>query len=77
MRKVTLTLMLFVGAITASVAQSTSGTTEASREVKPAKAVMVTEKTPAKEVKSVNMKKVEALPKKEEAIIEEKETNQK
>ena len=78
MRKFTLTLALFVGVLSAAVAQSTEPVKEKSKqEIKPSKAVVITEKKPAVEVKSVNMKKVEALPKKEEAVIEEKETNQK
>lgn len=79
MRKFTLTLVMLVGAISFSVAQSGTGTsTTTKQQAKTEKSVVLTEKKPAKEVKSVKMQNIKATPQKsEEAIIEEKKTNQK
>jgi hypothetical protein len=73
MRKLTLALIAFVGSISFATAQSTTESESTNKEVKTEKAVVLTEKKPAKEVKSVKMKNAELLPvKKEEAVIEEK-----
>lgn len=78
MRKLTLTLALLVGAISFSIAQSGASNGKSTKEVKTNKAVVLTEKKPSVEVRSVKAKKLEMAPvKSEEAIIEEKKTNQK
>ncbi|WP_258542905.1 hypothetical protein [Parvicella tangerina] len=79
MKKITLTLLLFVGALSFSVAQSTEVSETNEKQVKTKNSVIIKDKKPAKkEVKSVRMKNLKALPNKsEEAVIEEKKTNQK
>lgn len=78
MRKVTLTLMMFLGGFSLALAQSGASTTTPVKEVKGNQKVEVKKPTgESKEVKSVQMKKMETLQRKEEAVIEEKNTNQK
>lgn len=77
MKKLSLALIALVSSTAIISAQSEVGGTVPAKQVKIEKKVILTEKEPAKEVKSVDVKKIEALPIKEKAIIEEKETNQK
>lgn len=78
MKKTALTLGLLVGVISFSTAQTSGSKEVPARPIKAGKAVILTEKKPTKQVKSIKVENIGTLSgKKEEAIIEEKETNQK
>lgn len=78
MKKVTLTLALFVGAISVSLAQSVAENKEMKKEKVVSTRLKVDGTKPVKKIEPVKRSELQVLPAmKGEAIIEEKETNQK
>lgn len=80
MRKVTLTLLVFLGGISIASAQSgatTPTSTSEKKVVESNKQVVIKKDLQPVKIKSAKLHKLERMPKKQEAAIEEKKTNQK